>query len=249
MTKRLFARLRAEDHGFSLVELLAAMAIGGIILTACMNVFIAGVRGTTEIQNRVDDAGRARYALDRVVRLLDSQVCYVATGSDVGQPPVFASSTSNAATFLADLGGASGTPNKYTVTYVPASGSTPGRLTVDTYSYNTTTKAWTTKVGPTSTLVSDVVQAKEGGVAQPVFSYYTYVASSPTDPSLIGNVSTAPASVPLSAADAPTVVKVGVQFATVSSSSHVDNAQHGWVKGSGTLSTFNADPTAPTACS
>jgi prepilin-type N-terminal cleavage/methylation domain-containing protein len=247
--KRLITRLRAEDDGFTLIELLASMVIGGVVLTALMTVFVTGVRSTTEIQNRVDDAGRARYALDRIVRLLDSQVCYVATNSDIGTPPVFAASTNNSATFLADLTGASGNPNKYTITYVPAAGATPGKLTVDTYSYNATTKAWTTKVGATSTLVSDIVPAKVGGVAQPIFTYYTYVPSSWPDKTVVGDVSGTPATTPLSTTDAPNVVKVGVQFAAVSSTSHLDNAQHAWVKGSGTLSTFNADPTAPSACS
>lgn len=246
--RNLIARLRASDDGFSLVELLAAMAIGSLVLTALMTIFIAGVRGTTQIQNRVDSQARARYAMDRIVRLLDSQVCYVPTGSDFGTPPVFSASTNTSATFLADMAGASGAPNKYTITYVPPAGSTPGKITIDTYAYNATAKAWTTKVGPTNTLISDVVQAKEGGVAQPVFKYYPYIASS-SDTTAIGNVSDTPATTPLSVTDAPSIVKVGVQFAAISSTSHRDDAQHAWVKGSGALSTFNADPTAPSACS
>jgi prepilin-type N-terminal cleavage/methylation domain-containing protein len=249
MTRRLIARLRADEHGFSLVELLAAMAIGSLVLTAMMGVFITGVRGTTQIQNRVDDTARARYAMDRVVRLLDSQVCYVPVASDFGTPPVFAGSTNNSASFLADLSGAGGDPRKYTITYVPGAAGKPGKITIDTYSYDSFNKTWTKKVGATNTLVSDIVPAKENTVDQPIFKYYTFIASAPTDPSTVGDVSGTPAATPLSATDASRVVKVGVQFTAVSSSSHVDNPQHAWVKGSGTLSTFNADPTSPSACS
>jgi prepilin-type N-terminal cleavage/methylation domain-containing protein len=245
---RCLRTLGREDAGFSLIELLAAMAIGSVVLTACMGVFINGVKATTKIQNRVDDTARARYAMDRIVRLLDSQVCtqLVAT-SDFQTAPIFSGSTNNSVTFYGDLDGASGTPEKYTITFVPKSGATPGRITVDDYAYNTTAKAWTTKVGATNTLISDVVPLQLGGVDQPVFTYYPYIATSGTATD-IGNVSGAGAATPLTAAVAPMVVKVGVRFAAVSSTSHTDDTTHAYVSGSGSLATFNADPSAPTAC-
>jgi prepilin-type N-terminal cleavage/methylation domain-containing protein len=248
LTKRLIARLRADD-GFSLMELLAAMVIGSIVLTALMNVFIQGVRGTTQIQDRVDNTARARYSMDRIVRLLDSQVCYIPTGTDFGTPPVFAGSTDNSASFFADLAGASGTPRKYTLTYVPGGAGTAGNITQDTYSYDSVAKTWTKKVGRTDTLVTDVVPAVDGGVTQPIFQYYAFYPSTNADKTVVGDVSATKATTPLSVTDAPNVVKVVVQFAAVSSTSHRDNPQRAWVKGSGTLSTFNADPTAPNACS
>ncbi|WP_272472928.1 PilW family protein [Baekduia alba] len=242
-------RLRRDD-GFTLIELLAAMAIGGVVLTALMGVFINGTKATTKIQNRVDNTERARYALDRIVRLLDAQVCtQVVKTTDVTTAPVFANSDQNSVTFYADLDGASGSPEKYKITFLPKSGSTPGRFTVDTYAYNSTADGWTTQVGPTATLVSDVIPAKDPntGVDLPVFTYYPYVASA-TDPAQVGGVSTNPAGTPLSTSVAPTVVKVGVEFTTISSTSHVDDNSRAVVSGSGTLSTFDADPTAPTAC-
>jgi prepilin-type N-terminal cleavage/methylation domain-containing protein len=244
-------RVRRTDDGFSLIELMAAMAIGGVVLTALMGVFINGVRATTGIQNRVDDSGRARYASDRIVRLLDSQVCaqLVAT-SDIATPPVFVGSTQNSMTFYGDLSGASGTPRKFTITYVPQAGSTPGKVTIDTYAYNTTAKAWTTKVGPTNTLVSDVVPFRDaGGVVQPFFTYYPYYTSTTVPQgAAVGDVASSGAATPLSTTDAPTIVKVGVRFGTASSTSHRDDKTHAYVSASGTLSTFNADPIAPSAC-
>jgi prepilin-type N-terminal cleavage/methylation domain-containing protein len=239
--------LHRDEDGFSLIELLSALAIGGIVLTALMGIFVGGVRGTTGIQNRLDNTERARYTLDRVVRLLDSQVCAQLTStSDVGTPPVFSGSDSNTATFFADLAGATGTPNKYVIAYTPKSGTTGGTLSVATYAYNA--GAWTTKVGPTNVVASDIVPVKNAaGVDQPIFSYYPFITSSAVA-SDVGNVSTTPAATPLSAGAALTIVKVGVQFAAISSTSHLDNAQHAYVSGSGTLATFDADPTNPTAC-
>jgi prepilin-type N-terminal cleavage/methylation domain-containing protein len=240
--------LRRDDDGFSLVELLAAMAVGGVILTALMGVFVSGVRGTTAIQNRVDNAGRARFTLDRIVRLLDSQVCVplVAT-SDLATPPVFANSNNNSVTFFGDLNGASSAPKKYVITYTPKSGSARGTLAVDTYADNGS-KTWPTKVGVTNVVASDIVPVKNAaGVAQPIFTYYPYIAA-PAGPD-VGTVSTTPAVTPLSVADAPRIVKVGVQFAAISSTSHIDNnRQHAYVGGSGTVATFDADPLNPTAC-
>lgn len=249
----MIARLRSHlgaDDGFSLVELLAAMMIGGVVLTATMSVFIQGVKGTTGILNRVDNTQRARYAMDRVVRLLDAQVCAVLTAnSDVQTPPIIAGSSSNAVTFYGDLSGASGTPHRYTITYVPKSGTVPGKITIDDYTQNATTKVWS-KVGATNTLVTDITQAKnDAGVDQPVFSYYPYTPASSTDPNAGGVVSTTAATAPLTDAVAATIVKVGVKFAAVSSISHRDDTTRAYVSGSGSLATFNADPTTPSACS
>jgi prepilin-type N-terminal cleavage/methylation domain-containing protein len=245
--RRLRSLLR-EDDGFSLIELLSAMAIGSIVLTACMGVFMNGVKATTAIQNRVDNTSRARYSMDRIVRLLDSQVCtQVQTNSDLQTAPIFAGSTDNSVTFYGSLDGADGMPDKYTITYVPKSGATASKITIDDYAYNATTKTWTTKVGPTNTLVSDIVPLKINAVAQPIFTYYPYIATAP-DPTTVGDVSGGAAVTPLTADVAPTIVKVGVRFAAISSTSHVDDSSHAYVSGSGSLSTFNADPTAPTAC-
>lgn len=248
MTRRLIARLRADD-GFSLMELLAAMAIGSLVLTALMTVFISGVRGTTQIQDRVDNTARARYSMDRIVRLLDSQVCYVPIATDFGTPPVFSGSTNNSASFLADMTGASGNPRRYTLTYVPGAAGAPGSITQDTYSYDSVAKTFTKKVGVTTKLVGDILPAVDNGVTQPIFKYYPFYPAGYADATKIGNVSDTPATTPLSATDSQRVVKVVVQFAAVSTASHRDNRQHAWVKGSGTLSTFTADPTAPSACS
>jgi prepilin-type N-terminal cleavage/methylation domain-containing protein len=250
MTSRLrtFAR---EDDGFSLIELMMSMAIGGVILTALMMVFVGGVKGTTQIENRVDNQARARVAMDRVVRLLDSQVCGIMDPlSDIATPPIFAGSDSNSVSFIGDLTGASGSPLKYTITYQPKTASNRGTLVMSKYSYNSTTKTWATQVGGNDVLGTDIVPAKDdAGVVQPIFSYYPYLtAATAVAPATPGDISTTTAAVPLQVAVAPTVVKVAVKFAAISSTSHRDDSSRAWVQGSGTLATFNADPDSPSAC-
>jgi prepilin-type N-terminal cleavage/methylation domain-containing protein len=260
--RHLFTRLRREDDGFSLIELLTAMAIGSVVLTALMTFFIHGVRATTDIQNRVDDAGRARYAMDRIVRLLDSQTCLQPSATaDTLTAPVQPNSDSNSITFYGDLNGGSGSvvggtapdnyiPARYTITYVPGPGSTPGKVTVDTYKYNVATKVWV-KQGATDTVVSDITPFKDPktGVTQPFFAYYPfYTATTVPQGATAGDIAASPAAVPITAATAPTVVKVVVSFGAISTTSHRDDKTRALVTGSGTLSTFNADPIAPSAC-
>jgi prepilin-type N-terminal cleavage/methylation domain-containing protein len=250
MTSRLRTVAR-DDDGFSLIELMMSMVIGGVVLTALMTVFIGSVKGTTQIENRVDNQARARVAMDRIVRLLDSQVCGIMDPlSDVATPPVLSGSDSNSVSFIGDLTGASGSPLKYTITYQPKTASNPGTLTMSKYSYNSATKAWGAQVGKTETLGTDILPAKDdGGVVQPIFSYYPYLtATTAIAPATPGDIADTPAGVPLSVAVAPTVVKVGVKFAAISSTSHTDDTSRAWVMGSGTLATFNADPDSPSAC-
>jgi prepilin-type N-terminal cleavage/methylation domain-containing protein len=260
MSDRLRTLRRSED-GFSLIELMAAMAIGGVVLTALMGIFINGTRATTEIQNRVDSTGRAQFALDRVVRLLDSQECVALSAtSDVMTAPVFANSTDNQVSFFGDVHGASDfdpnagtidpdkTPNRFVVTYTPKSGSAGGTLSVERYAYSPAAKTFSVKVGPTNVIASDIVPVKDSaGNDQPIFRYYPYVTAA-SGSLTVGDVNTQPAGTPLSTAVAPTIVKVAVQFAAVSSTSHQDNKQHAFVSGSGALATFDADPTSPKAC-
>jgi hypothetical protein len=82
-------------------------------------------------------------------------------------------------------------------------------------------------------------------VVQPVFSYYTYISGG--NATTNGTINTSLAAVPLTAANAAATVKVSVMFQSLGIGS-VDNKQRTVLTGSGTLSSFNASSTAPTAC-
>jgi prepilin-type N-terminal cleavage/methylation domain-containing protein len=109
------ARLRHEEGGFSLIELLMAMALGSIVLTAVMSVFLSGMGATTRITDRVDSAQRGRLAMDRVVTLLNSQTCLYNNDGSSSAPII--DGQAQQVTFLANLGTVSADPSKYRIRY------------------------------------------------------------------------------------------------------------------------------------
>jgi prepilin-type N-terminal cleavage/methylation domain-containing protein len=106
MTRRL-RTLARDDAGFSLVELLVALALGSIVLTAVMMVFINGLTASAKVNDRVDAAGRARLTADRMTTLLNAQVCGVA-----GAAPISDASTTSI-TFTSNLGNVYAVATRY----------------------------------------------------------------------------------------------------------------------------------------
>jgi prepilin-type N-terminal cleavage/methylation domain-containing protein len=105
------ARLRrraVQQDGFSLIELLVALALGSIVLTAVMTVFINGLTGSAKVTDRVEAAQRARNTSDRINTLLQAQVC-----SDGAAPITEATTTS--VTFTANTGDVAAIPTRYRV--------------------------------------------------------------------------------------------------------------------------------------
>ncbi|WP_445150035.1 PilW family protein [Baekduia sp. Peel2402] len=232
-----FRRFIREDAGFSLVELLAAMAIGGVVLTGVMTVFTTGLTASGRILDRVDSTSRARIAMDRVTTLLNSQVCLISPDEDQGQaatPPVVAGSTANSITFYADLDGNALTPAKYTLTYDP----TAKTLTQYTYQGTGTMGSnLTFPTTPTSTKrLVDNVQAPAG---DSIFNYYSFTASGTID-------ETAPLAVPISTANAYKVVRVNVKLQTNSARTKTDDKRRTVVYGQGAVAT--SDPVDQTTC-
>src|SRR4051794_32153386 len=65
----------AADDGFSLPELLTAMAIGVVVLLATAMTLDHAISATATVQRRVDANQRGRAAMDDIVRQLRSPVC------------------------------------------------------------------------------------------------------------------------------------------------------------------------------
>jgi prepilin-type N-terminal cleavage/methylation domain-containing protein len=235
-------RLAREEDGFSLIELLTALALGSVVLTALMFVFTTGLTASGRVTDRVDSTARARLAMDRMTTLLNSQVCLVnpdATSGQVATPPVVPASDGNAVTFYADLDGASDTPNKYTITYNP----TAKTLTLASYAgIGQMATGITFPSTPSSTtLLADNVQGalNSGGTEDPVFSYYAFTASGTVD-------ETAPLVTPISIADSVKVVRVGVKFQANSTRTKTDDRRRTIIIGQGIVAT--ADPVDQSTC-
>jgi prepilin-type N-terminal cleavage/methylation domain-containing protein len=185
------------DDGFSLIELLAAMLIGGMLLTALMTVFINGVQGSTKVLNRVDSAQRGRVALDRINTLLNAQVCLRdasdATTQAAIPPVVGASSSGSVITFYADLDGASDTPDKYVLTY----DATAKTITETRYNgIGKLTDVNGVTFSSTATYnrrLADYISPSKNtaGTVLPIFTYYGFASNgtvdlaNPTDPDLL----------------------------------------------------------------
>jgi prepilin-type N-terminal cleavage/methylation domain-containing protein len=200
-------RLRDDESGFSLVELLMAMALGSIVLAALMIVFLNGVTGVVRVNDRVDALQRGRITMDRVVTLLNSQTCV--TGTDgIGLPPIRDGQVNQVA-FTASLGVVDSDPVIYRLRYDPST----KRLWEDRYA-GTRPGGTLTYAGypgsPTSTtLIGTNILPTTAGA--PIFQYFQFVTSEgPT----LGMVDTAPLATPLSAASQLAAVRMTISFVT-----------------------------------
>jgi prepilin-type N-terminal cleavage/methylation domain-containing protein len=103
---RVLARLRREETGFTLVEVLVALVIGMIILLASFTMLDASVVLTGKVTDRVDRTQRSRVAMDRIARELRSQVC-LAAGS-----PAITDGQDYSVTFYTFLGSGAFVPDR-----------------------------------------------------------------------------------------------------------------------------------------
>jgi prepilin-type N-terminal cleavage/methylation domain-containing protein len=106
-----------EQSGFTVVELLVAMAVLGIVAVGAMTLMEVVMRQGRAVLDRTESAQRGRLTLDAMTRQIRSQVCLNATTKGL----VAAGPTALA--FYADLSdGATGAaPRKRTLEYEPSS--------------------------------------------------------------------------------------------------------------------------------
>ena len=185
----------AGEAGFTMVELLIAMAASMIIFAAGMSLTEVSLKASTRVEDRVDVAQRGRTALERITQQLRSQVC-LGPGT-----PALVEAKADSVTFYADLGDDAFTPEKRRLTYAN------GSIIEDTYAGSGTPPATTFPPTPTrtQTILTDVVPV--AGV--PVFRYYAYTTISPVRPTLL---LTPPVGGSLSSTDLARTVGVTVAY-------------------------------------
>jgi prepilin-type N-terminal cleavage/methylation domain-containing protein len=168
----LMRRLRQQD-GFSLPEMLTAIAIALIVSLAAFSLIDAVLKRTGATTGRIDATQRGRTAMEAITRELRSQVCLPSgtpsMWSRTGNP-----TDANSATFFVDFsdgGDPSLAPDLHTITFDPvkkqivesvykgAKNPTPA---VDLPYNGTPVK---------KVLLTDVVGLADG---TPVFRYYAY---------------------------------------------------------------------------
>ncbi len=198
MRERL-ARVRSDESGFTLPELLTAMAIGMVVLLAAFMLLDRAVSTSSELSDRQDSAQRGRVAMEVISRSLRSQVC-------LGDLQPITAGNDNSITFYANLSSTSDAADRRVIRYV----ASEKRLYEDTYVGTGTFPDLIFASTPTRTreLAQPVQPIVDGTVTRPIFRYYRYVPTTTTG--ALQQLTS-----PLSATDAPDVVLIKVGFSAL----------------------------------
>jgi prepilin-type N-terminal cleavage/methylation domain-containing protein len=171
--RRALARLRSE-RGFTLIEMLVALAAGMVVMMALGMIELSTSDQTTREFSRIDSTSRAQVAIENLENQLHS-ACVTNT------TPILAGSTPTTLQFVSQYGsGPTVTPVEDQVTF----NSATGRLTEYQYQetgYTTDSNGQTVYTFSTTpivtngkTLLTNVSQTVIGGVSTPVFQYFAY---------------------------------------------------------------------------
>lgn len=178
---RLLARLRDEEDGMTLVELLTAMLIGMVILFATFFLLDSTVKSQKRTEQRMQSVTRGRAAIEDLTRQLRAQVCL-----GPGAPPVV-EALPNSITFYTAVNAPTGGDIDYerrTLTWTATSGGL-GRVTEQVFRPTATSPrapniAWQTTVSRSRTVLNDVALDPAAGGA--FFRYYRYNADATLQP-------------------------------------------------------------------
>jgi prepilin-type N-terminal cleavage/methylation domain-containing protein len=195
MTGRL-RRLRSDESGFTLVELLTAITIGTVLLLAAFVTLDRATSASQEIADRQDALQRGRMAMELIVRQLRSQVCL----GDETEPITVADD--NIVTFYADLSDGSRDVEQRTLRYETSDKT----LYQDVYT-GIGDYPLLEFPGPPATrvLVGGVEPILDNGQPRPILRYYAFLeGGAPGELELLD--------APLSADDAIRTVMVKVGF-------------------------------------
>ena len=196
------ARIRDDQAGFSLIELLVSMLIGMVVLFGILAIVDGTTRSSARTTARVTANQTARPALTKIIDELHSSCI----SPDLA--PVQAGSSDTALTFIYSTDrGVAPVPEQRKIELTTVGGV--GTIDETRYAYAAgIAPTWTfAPTGTTTRMVTGVTAATTSGTTTvPLFRYYAYNPSTAT-------VSTTPLTTPLSAEDAATVVKVTVAFA------------------------------------
>ena len=168
-------RRLADERGFTLVELLATMVAGVVVLLAMGTIMDVTLRETTRSFTLVDATNRTRPIFEQIENNLHS-ACFADE-----ETPIESGSNANSLIFMSSSGNAA-TPTAvwHQVTYNPAPTSTLTDTSYSTtYSVVNGIPTWSrgTQQGNPRTLLTHVAQTG----STPVFQYYAYQTAPGTD--------------------------------------------------------------------
>jgi prepilin-type N-terminal cleavage/methylation domain-containing protein len=167
-----------DERGFTLVEVLVALAVGAIVSTATLAIVIVSVHFSSNYTDRIDSDQQGRLAMQQITQALNSS-CVSPTVA-----PILAGSTGSSIMFYSAHGDAPGlTPSQLTVAL---SGTAPAPLVMTTQALQGTAPNWTTLNSPTTVTLASYA-GQTGSV--PLFQYYAYGSNGviSTTPDVVGS--------------------------------------------------------------
>jgi type II secretory pathway component PulJ len=192
-------RLRRDQSGFTLVEMLVACIVGMIVLLASFMMLDSSIVSTGKVTDRVDRTQRARGAMEEITRKLRSQVC-----PNVGQPALIQAqdysirfySFMGTRPFVPDIRQFAWDTNTNSIVESVWAGS--GAAPNTTWAATPTTRTMLTDVKPP-------YQSGTSGPRAPMFKYY-------------GGGAASPFTAPLGATNLAATAKVTIDFVTYAQS-------------------------------
>jgi prepilin-type N-terminal cleavage/methylation domain-containing protein len=186
-------RLRREESGFTLVEMLAALAIGLVVLFAVLGLLDTSIRSSAMSEGRIDSVREGRLAMDRI-----GQELRLASCPAVGSAIISADGSSVSYYVSAPQSDFRTDPvtERHTLTY----SATDGTVTLRVFPGNGVPPVWSATASRTSRIADRL--ALDGG--QPFFRYLRYLTSDAP--------ATTDVPAPVAAANLPLVAQVRVTF-------------------------------------
>ncbi len=166
-------RVRGNESGITLIELLVAMAMGVIVSGAAYAILTTTLRETSRVFTRVDATQRSRLAMENIESLLHSSCVADGTTPIISTPPSRSSDGTNM-WFVSKYGN----QNVVTPTLHKLSlNTTTKTLTDSTYALTAGTSpqtwTWATTATGTTTVLTNVTQVG----STPIFRYFKFEAA------------------------------------------------------------------------
>lgn len=193
VTRRLLTRLRRDEAGFTLIELMVSIPIGLMVMGVALDLIVRASAMQVTLSNRQEAVARGRVTMDLITRQLRSTVCL----KSLTPSRSVESGDGSSVTLYVDLGDGSLPAERHVLTFDSAAGTLSERDYLQASASPVTYSATPAH----NKVLADTVAAAPG---VPVFSYYAFTTG--------GAISATRLPVPLSAADAAKTIDIAVSF-------------------------------------